>query len=42
MSGPPPMVEAGRRAFEARGLPRDHLFSDAFEYAPETRAAAGG
>ncbi len=42
LSGPPPMVEAGRRACEARGLPRDHLFSDAFEYAPETRAAASG
>jgi CDP-4-dehydro-6-deoxyglucose reductase len=32
LSGPPPMVEAGRAAFEAAGLRVDHLFSDAFEY----------
>jgi CDP-4-dehydro-6-deoxyglucose reductase len=35
LSGPPPMVEAGRAAFEAAGLGIDHLFSDAFEYAAE-------
>jgi CDP-4-dehydro-6-deoxyglucose reductase len=42
MSGPPVMVEAGRRAFEAHGLPREQMFSDAFEYAadrPEPAAA---
>jgi len=33
LSGPPVMVEAGRLAFEARGLSVDHMFSDAFEYA---------
>lgn len=38
MSGPPVMVEAGRRAFEDHGLTMDHMFSDAFEYAADTRA----
>lgn len=37
MSGPPVMVEAGRKAFEARGLTREHMFSDAFEYAVDAR-----
>jgi CDP-4-dehydro-6-deoxyglucose reductase, E3 len=41
MSGPPVMVEAGRVAFEALGLPREHMFSDAFEYAADTRAKRG-
>jgi CDP-4-dehydro-6-deoxyglucose reductase len=36
MSGPPVMVEAGRAAFEARGLGLDHMFSDAFEYAADS------
>lgn len=44
MSGPPVMVETGRAAFETRGLGREHMFSDAFEYAadsrPEPRAGA--
>jgi CDP-4-dehydro-6-deoxyglucose reductase len=35
MSGPPAMVEAGRVAFEARGLTREQMFSDAFEYAKD-------
>lgn len=35
MSGPPVMVEAGRLAFEALGLPRERMFSDAFEYAAD-------
>jgi len=38
MSGPPVMVEAGRAAFESRGLGREHMFSDAFEYAADSRA----
>lgn len=38
MSGPPVMVEAGRIAFEAAGLDRDRMFSDAFEYAADTKA----
>lgn len=38
MSGPPVMVDAGRAAFEARGLTLENMFSDAFEYAADTRA----
>lgn len=41
MSGPPPMIDAGSAAFFAAGLPRERLYSDAFEYAPETRAKIG-
>lgn len=41
MSGPPVMVEAARVAFEARGLTREHMFSDAFEYAMDRRSATG-
>ncbi len=37
LSGPPPMVDAGRAAFEAAGASLDHLFSDAFEYAADSR-----
>lgn len=32
LAGPPVMVEAGRKAFEAAGLAREHMVSDAFEY----------
>ncbi len=39
LSGPPAMVNAGRDAFLARGLTMDHLFSDAFEYAADSRPA---
>ena len=42
LSGPPPMVDAGRIAFSANGLPGEHLYSDAFEYAADTRARQGG
>jgi CDP-4-dehydro-6-deoxyglucose reductase len=43
MSGPPIMVEAGRSAFEARGLSMDHMFSDAFEWAADSpKRSAGG
>ena len=35
MSGPPIMVESGRKAFEAAGLTMEHMFSDAFEYAAD-------
>jgi CDP-4-dehydro-6-deoxyglucose reductase len=38
-SGPPAMVEAIRQEFTARGLPRDQLFFDSFDYAPDTLAA---
>lgn len=44
MSGPPPMIEAGRSAFRAAGLPRDALFFDSFDYAADSvqaMAAAG-
>ncbi|HET7395383.1 MAG TPA: CDP-6-deoxy-delta-3,4-glucoseen reductase [Gammaproteobacteria bacterium] len=39
LSGPPPMVEAARQRFPAQGAAFRHLFSDAFEFAPEVRAA---
>ena len=32
MSGPPPMIDAGKQAFIERGLPGENLFSDSFEY----------
>ena len=35
MSGPPPMIDAGRQAFRAAGLPREALFFDSFDYAPD-------
>lgn len=34
-SGPPPMIEAGRLAFSAHGLPADRLFYDSFERAQD-------
>lgn len=40
LSGPPVMVEAGRRGFIAQGLSPGHLFSDAFEYAADGPAGA--
>jgi CDP-4-dehydro-6-deoxyglucose reductase len=42
MSGPPVMVEAGRIAFESHGLGREHMFSDAFEYAADVRPKRTG
>jgi CDP-4-dehydro-6-deoxyglucose reductase len=36
MSGPPAMVQSGRKAFEAAGLSMEHMFSDAFEYAADS------
>lgn len=39
MSGPPPMIEAGRRSFIAAGLPDDRLYYDSFDYAPDVLAA---
>ncbi|MGH3632493.1 MAG: CDP-6-deoxy-delta-3,4-glucoseen reductase [Gammaproteobacteria bacterium] len=39
LSGPPPMVEAARQAFPAHGADPRRMFSDAFEFAPEVRAA---
>jgi len=37
-SGPPAMVEAIRESFLAHGLPREQLFFDSFDYAPDTLA----
>jgi len=37
-SGPPAMIEAIRAGFGARGLPREQLFFDSFDYAPDTLA----
>jgi CDP-4-dehydro-6-deoxyglucose reductase len=37
MSGPPPMIEAGKTTFLAHGLAAEELYSDSFEYG----AAAG-
>lgn len=39
MAGPPPMIEAARRAFAAAGLPEEQLFFDSFEFAPDTLAS---
>ena len=39
MSGPPALIEAGRRAFVAAGLPAARLYYDSFEYAPDVLAA---
>ena len=38
MCGPPAMIDAGRRAFVAAGLPESHLYYDSFDYAPEVLA----
>lgn len=35
MSGPPPMIDAGRRAFVQAGLPEQRLYYDSFDYAPD-------
>ena len=37
-SGPPAMIEAIRTSFPAHGLPREQLFFDSFDYAPDTLA----
>lgn len=39
MSGPPALIDAGRRAFVVAGLPEDRLFYDSFDYAPDVLAA---
>lgn len=38
MSGPPPMIDAGRRLFIAAGLPEERLYYDSFDYAPDVLA----
>jgi CDP-4-dehydro-6-deoxyglucose reductase len=37
-AGPPAMIEAIRHEFVAAGLPRDQLFFDSFDYAPDALA----
>ncbi len=37
VAGPPVMVEAAREAFGARGLPRERLFVDSFEFASQPK-----
>lgn len=39
LSGPPPMIDAARKAFPAAGADPARMFSDAFDFAPEVRAA---
>ncbi|MGH8211696.1 MAG: FAD-binding oxidoreductase, partial [Rhodanobacteraceae bacterium] len=38
MSGPPTMIDAGRRLFVEAGLPEDRLYYDSFDYAPDVLA----
>ena len=38
MSGPPNMIDAGRRAFADADLPEDRLYYDSFDYAPDVLA----
>jgi len=38
MSGPPAMIDAGRRLFVEAGLPEERLYFDSFEYAPDVLA----
>jgi len=38
MSGPPALIDAGRRSFVDAGLPEDRLFYDSFDYAPDVLA----
>ncbi|MGH8496182.1 MAG: CDP-6-deoxy-delta-3,4-glucoseen reductase [Gammaproteobacteria bacterium] len=42
MSGPPDMIEAGRREFPARGLDPARLFFDSFDFAPDVLARIRG
>jgi CDP-4-dehydro-6-deoxyglucose reductase len=41
-SGPPAMIESIRADFAAHGLPREQLFFDSFDYAPDTLARMQG
>jgi CDP-4-dehydro-6-deoxyglucose reductase len=38
MSGPPAMIDAGRKLFTDAGLPEDRLYYDSFDYAPDVLA----
>jgi len=39
LSGPPPMVQAARKAFPGHGAVPLHMYSDSFDFPPEVRAA---
>ncbi|MGA9854893.1 MAG: FAD-binding oxidoreductase [Gammaproteobacteria bacterium] len=39
LAGPPAMVRSARQSLLLKGAAPEHVFSDAFEYAPEVRAA---
>ncbi|GAB6040854.1 CDP-6-deoxy-delta-3,4-glucoseen reductase [Endothiovibrio diazotrophicus] len=39
MSGPPAMIDAAKKLFLAHGLPEERIFSDAFEFAADAKAA---
>ncbi|HRJ51758.1 MAG TPA: CDP-6-deoxy-delta-3,4-glucoseen reductase [Candidatus Thiothrix moscowensis] len=39
MSGPPPMIHAAKTAFLAHGLPEAQLYSDSFDFSPDTLKA---
>ncbi len=39
LCGPPPMINAAKTAFLARGLPETHLFYDSFEYSADAQQA---
>ena len=41
-SGPPAMIESIRADFAGRGLPREQLYFDSFDYAPDTLARMQG
>ncbi len=38
MSGPPALIDAGRRLFVQANLPDDRLYYDSFDYAPDVLA----
>jgi CDP-4-dehydro-6-deoxyglucose reductase len=42
MSGPPPMCDAARERFLKLGVPIEQMFSDAFEFAADTRGKIAG
>jgi len=39
MSGPPPMILAGKQAFKEKGLPMEQMYSDSFEYSDDALKA---
>lgn len=39
LCGPPPMIDAARTGFAARGLPAERIFADSFNFTHEIRAA---